>query len=98
MMEKVQAAVPGENVSFLVCSDAPVPPAAFVGLDVLYGNGHELEDLYALAACDRLLGPRSTYSKWASFYGAVPRCEVINPAAQPFDAQDFRVESGLAHG
>ena len=96
VVEKVQAAFSGADVSFLVSSDAPVPPHVFAGFDVLYGNGHELEDLYSLAACDRLIGPPSTYSKWASFYGAVPRCEIIDPA-QDLDAQSFCIESGLAH-
>jgi hypothetical protein len=96
VMEKVQAVFSGTEVSFLVCSDAAVPPHAFAGFDVLYGNGHELEDLYALAACDRLIGPPSTYSKWASFYGAVPRYEIIDPA-QELNVRSFRIESGLAH-
>ncbi|MBP1687533.1 MAG: hypothetical protein H6Q33_3676 [Deltaproteobacteria bacterium] len=97
VMESVQAAFPAERVSFLVCSDAPVPPGAFAGFDVLYGNGHELEDLYALAACDRLIGPPSTYSMWASFYGGVPRYEIVDPAAQRLEVRAFRVESGLAY-
>lgn len=29
-------------------------------------------DLYALSMCDRIIGPLSTFSRWASFYGRVP--------------------------
>jgi len=29
-------------------------------------------DLYALAKCDYILGPLSSYSQWASFYGNKP--------------------------
>lgn len=96
VMEHVQAAFAPERTSFLICSDSPVPAGAFSGLDVLYGNGHELEDLYALAACDRIVGPPSTYNKWASFYGAVPRYEIFHPD-DPVTPASFRVASRLVH-
>ena len=31
-------------------------------------------DLYTLSLCDRLIGPFSSYSRWASFIGEVPLC------------------------
>lgn len=31
-------------------------------------------DLYALGRCDRIIGPISTFSRWASFVGNVPLC------------------------
>lgn len=31
-------------------------------------------DLYALGLCDRIIGPISTFSRWASFVGNVPLC------------------------
>jgi len=31
-----------------------------------------VEDLYALAECDYIIGPPSTYTLWASFYGDTP--------------------------
>ena len=31
-------------------------------------------DLYTLSACDRIIGPFSSYSRWASFIGEVPLC------------------------
>jgi len=96
VMESIQAAFAEKNVSFLVSSDAPVPPEAFAGLDVIYGTGHELDDLYALAACDRLVGPPSTYNAWASFYGGVPRYQIIDPA-EPIEAGAFQVDDGLGH-
>lgn len=94
LMTRCESAFPTENVSFLVCSDEPVPREAFRGLDVLYGPGHQLEDLYALAACDRLLGPPSTYSGWASYYGRVPRLVVTEPAAT-VDPAAFRIDRTL---
>lgn len=97
VMEEIRSAFAGRDVSFLVCSDAPVPAGAFTGLDVRYGNGHELEDLYALAACDRLAGPPSTYSKWASYYGLVPRHEITTPEG-PVTPDSFHVAGRLLPG
>jgi len=97
VMEQVLSIFPNKSVAFLVCSDAVIPTGAFDGLEVIYGSGHELEDLYALAACDLLLGPPSTYSKWASFYGKVPRYEVRTPSLR-LTPEQFRISSSLDHG
>lgn len=37
-------------------------------------NATVAHDLYALSLCDRIMGPLSTFSRWASFYGGVPLC------------------------
>jgi len=73
LMEKVQDQLAQRRVRFLVCSDVPQDSASFGGLDCVSGPGTELGDLYSLAACDYLVGPASTYSQWAAFYGQVPR-------------------------
>jgi hypothetical protein len=49
----------------------------------LAGPGHFIEDLYALASCDYIIGPPSTFSQWASFYGNVPRY-MVNYKAEQF--------------
>ena len=73
----------GRRVAYLVCSNAPQPAAAFDGLDVTFGSGHSVEDLYALAGCDYLVGPPSTYTMWASFYGQVPLHILVDPDTTP---------------
>jgi hypothetical protein len=35
--------------------------------------------MYALASCDYIVGPPSTFSLWASFYGQVPLCFLQKP-------------------
>ncbi len=94
VMDGVQAAFADRDVAFLLCSDEPVPRGAFADLDVLYGNGHEVEDLYALARCDAIVGPESTYSAWASYYGDVPRYVIRDPDEAP-RADLFEVDRGL---
>jgi hypothetical protein len=75
-----------------VCSDAALRLTDFPGLPVTLGSGVAIEDLYALAACDRLVGPPSTFTQWASFYGRVPLYYIRDPMASPGD-EDFAVAS-----
>ena len=78
------------TVGFLVCSDEPYTPRDLPGLEVSMGPGEPVTDLYALSACDYLVGPPSTFTAWASFYGRVPLC-TITGAQQQFRHDDFRV-------
>jgi hypothetical protein len=96
-MVSVEAAFPGSEITFLVCSDAPVPDGCFGTLDVAFGPGHEVEDLYALAHCDRIIGPPSTYSRWASFWGDVPLFVIAEPD-EPVAADAFHVGWSLDWG
>jgi hypothetical protein len=72
LMRGFAASLPDRRVRFLVCSNAPQDGSLFEGLDYLMGNNHQLEDMYAFGQCDYLIGPPSTYTMWASFYGSVP--------------------------
>lgn len=64
--------LPGQKVVFLICSDSNQYRQAFRATRFLHGTGKIDEDLYALAACDYIIGPPSTFSGWASFYGKTP--------------------------
>jgi hypothetical protein len=70
------------NIGFLICSDEPVPVEPFRGLHIYFGSGHLIEDMYALAQCDLLVGPWSTFCGWASFYGSVPWYRIEDPRAE----------------
>jgi len=83
------------QVSFLVCSDKPQPSQAFDGLSCVFGGKSALVDLYALARCERILGPPSSFSLWASFYGDVPLCwlfdirePILRDSFKPFASVD----------
>jgi hypothetical protein len=78
----------GRRVGFMVCSDEPV------SLGGARGPGHPVSDLYALAGCDYLFGPPSSFSVWASFYGRVPTRLVEHPA-DPFSLNSFAVHDHL---
>jgi len=65
-------------MAFFVCSDEPRFREEFAGLTVGIGGRSPLEDLCTLSECDYILGPPSTFSQWASFYGGRP---LYQPAA-----------------
>lgn len=79
LMKQMKALFPSQRVKFLVSSNEDLSTEDFGCLDVRVANGHLIEDMYALAKCDYILGPPSTYSMWASFYGEVPLYSVKNP-------------------
>lgn len=76
-MREERASLPGKKVAFLICSDEKINLDNFSGLDTYLGTGHFVEDLYSLAGCDRIIGPISTYSMWAAFYGQIPRKSIV---------------------
>lgn len=74
----------GDRVAFLVCGNTPLNRSDFGDLNVHFGTGHLIEDMYAFAETDLLLGPPSTYTGWASFYGDTP-LQFIDYPEQSFD-------------
>lgn len=62
------------RVSFVICTDDinSVNPKNFESLNVYFSKSSAIEDLYILSRCDYLIGPPSTFTGWASFYGKVP--------------------------
>jgi hypothetical protein len=91
-MRQITKIIPTRKAKFLVCSDEPIDTDYFVeiGVPVTKGIGHPVEDLYCLAECDYLIGPPSTYTMWASFYGQVPLATVTDAKAK-LRLRDFRI-------
>ena len=71
-MRELAGQFPGRKTAFFVCSNEPRQASEFTGLTVVIGAGTLVVDLYTLAGCDYILGPPSTLSQWASFYGNKP--------------------------
>ena len=89
-MKGLAGQFPGHNVAFFVCSDEPRHGPEFPGLRVGLGTGSAVGDLCALAGCDYILGPMSTFSMWASFYGNKPLFLIRDGKAR-IKRTDFRV-------
>jgi len=71
-MNELVEQFPGRKISFLVCSDESRNAAEFPGLTVGFGPDTPVGDMYALAKCDFVFGPYSTFTQWSSFYGDKP--------------------------
>jgi len=70
----------GKTCAFIICSNDKIDVEQFsTELKILTGNRHFMVDLYLLASCDGIIGPPSTFSQWASFYGKVPLTFIFNP-------------------
>lgn len=94
VMQQVREQLAPQRVHFVVCSDGLVPDAAFDGLSWELGPGSAVEDLYALAGCDYVIGPCSTFNRWSAFVGNVPRYE-IRDAARRVTLADFAPPADL---
>lgn len=98
IMQRVETLFTGRKVTFLICSDTNQNPDDFRKVSFGFGSGQLIEDLYSLAGCDYIIGPPSTFSGWASFYGNVPRL-VMNDkerlksqlTVKPPEISDFKI-------
>jgi hypothetical protein len=92
-MKKMTAIFTGRRVAFLVCSDQEQNAHTFAPFRITMGPGTPLGDLHSLAECDYVIGPPSTYSLWAAFYGSKPLYHMIEPDP-PNDLSAFTVPDG----
>ncbi len=90
MMDEIVRLFPDVRVGFLICSDWPQDPQMFSKFRFTFGSNHLIEDMYAFARCDYLIGPPSTFTVWASFYGNVP-LNVVRTSDQRQCREDFQV-------
>ena len=78
---------------FVVCSNEDVDFRNYENLTLRKSTGHIIEDMYILAECDYIIGPHSTYSMWASFYGQKPLYKMRKDKTE-FSISDFKVCNG----
>ena len=85
----------GRGISFIVCTNDPeISKSKTLSVPrVFYSNGSQISDLCMLSKCDYIIGPPSTYSAWASFYGSVPLAYIENKD-QTISMLDFKVIEG----
>ena len=62
-----------KKIGFVICSDEKqIDFNPGNNFEIYFEERHFIVDLYLLAKCDYIIGPPSTFSIWASFYGSVP--------------------------
>lgn len=90
-MLRVQQCYSDRRVAFFISSNEDFQTDIFEGC-ICRRFGREpsgaVLDLYTLAACDRIIGPFSSYSRWASFIGEVP-LRFLETKEQTFNDDDF---------
>ncbi|PPK87994.1 hypothetical protein CLV84_0956 [Neolewinella xylanilytica] len=90
-LRQLPAQFPGKRLRVLLCSNEAIRPEAFAEFaHFSVPDATGVEDLYALSRCDYIMGPPSTYSMWASYYGRVPLL-FLESAATPVKREDFSV-------
>jgi len=98
-MLRIQRLYQDKKVAFFISSNETFSTDTFAGCRC-YRFGKEssgdILDLYTLSLCDRILGPWSTYSRWASFIGEVPLC-FIKSKEQQFSDDSFSVVTDFYH-
>lgn len=87
----------GEKVCFAISTNENIDHSIFKGLEICRtANTTAIHDLYMLSQCDRIIGPLSTFSRWASFYGKVPLCFIDRENTIRSD-KDFSVIKDFYH-
>ena len=98
-MQRIQQAYAGRRVVFFISSNEDFPADSFEGCQCRrFGRepSGAILDLYTLSLCDRIAGPPSTFSRWASFIGQVPLC-FIESADQRFRDDGFSPIADFFH-
>lgn len=87
------------RVAFFISSNAQVDTDIFQDCNCFKFDKEpsgDILDLYTLSLCDRIIGPWSTYSRWASFIGDVPLCFIKNKE-QKLKEEDFSIVTDFYH-
>lgn len=86
-----------KRVKFFISTNEQYDPMVFSDLSLCkFENTTAAHDLYTLSLCDRIVGPLSTFSRWASWYGSVP-LKFIDKAETNLDDGDFSVIHDFYH-
>jgi len=90
-MLRIQQLYEDQKVSFFISSNEDFSLDIFDGCQCQrFGKepSGAILDLYTLSVCDRIIGPFSSYSRWASFIGEVPLC-FLETREQQFTEDSF---------
>ena len=92
-MLRLQQLYGNKKIAFFISSNANFSLESFEGCHCYrYGKepSGDILDLYTLSLCDRIIGPWSTFSRWASFIGEIPLC-FIKEKNQQFSEGSFSI-------
>ena len=98
-MLRVQELYKRKRVGFFISSNENFSLELFQGCNCRrFGKepSGAILDLYTLSICDCIIGPFSSYSRWASFIGEVPLC-FLERKDQQFSDDSFSIISDYFH-
>ena len=90
-MIRIQELYKDKKICFFISSNEDFPLNIFEGCNCKRFDkepSSTILDLYTLSLCDRILGPISSYSRWASFIGEKPLC-FLETKDQQFTEESF---------
>jgi hypothetical protein len=90
-MLRIQEQYKDQRVSFFISSNEDFSLDLFEGCHCRRFENEPsgaILDLYTLSLCNRIIGPFSSYSRWASFIGEVPLC-YLETKEQQFSEDSF---------
>ena len=94
-MTDFQSSIRGK-VTFALVSNEPIDTEYFLrgGVDVVDASGKPQEDIVTLSRCDYIMGPPSTFSWWAAYYGGKPRFRLFDKDIR-VSAELFQIEPAI---
>lgn len=96
-MQSLKELYKDRKVSFFISTNEKLDSSVFPGLEICrFNNTAAAQDLYTLSLCDRIIGPLSTFSRWASWYGSVPLAFIGKGQTDLCD-EDFSVIHDFYH-
>lgn len=99
IMLKIRKLYPDKRVAFFISSNELFSTDVFTNCRCFrfYKEpSGDILDLHTLSLCDLLVGPWSTYSRWASFIGEVPLC-CLKGKQKVFSKDNFSVITDFYH-
>ena len=88
-MQQIQKAI-AKEVCFFISSTETItindPAISYFQIP----QSTNIEDLYTLSLCDYILGPPSTFSMWASFYGKTP-LRIVSHKDESIALNEFKI-------
>jgi hypothetical protein len=81
-----------KKIAFVICTNEKnINLSSEENFTVYKEERHFVEDLYLLSRCDYIIGPPSTFSIWASFFGKVPLYMMKDPGS-PIAIDKFQIQ------
>ncbi|MFV0330627.1 MAG: alpha-1,2-fucosyltransferase [Dysgonomonas sp.] len=88
----------GKKVKFFISSNEEIDSCKYIEFEYFTSAIiSPIDDLYSLSLCDYIIGPPSTFSKWASYYGKVPIKVISKKDMIILSLDEFKVVKALGN-